>query len=64
MYDESVVQWAYRAGMAEVAVAFLTNKDGIPMIGETPYVKFMKDIINTDRTNKDINERIEILRGD
>jgi len=64
MYDESVVQWAYRAGMAEIAIAFLTDKDGIPMIGNTPYVKFMREIINTDRTVEEINKKINILRGE
>ena len=64
MHDESVVQWAYRAGMAEVGVAFLTNKNGMPMIGDVPYVKFMKEIINTDRTVEEINKRINTLRGE
>jgi len=64
MYDESVVQWAYRAGMAEVAVAFLTDKEGIPMIGDVPYREFMKTVINTNRTVEEINKRIDLLRGD
>jgi hypothetical protein len=64
MHDESVVQWAYRAGMAEVGAAFLTDKNGIPMVGDVPYVKFMKEIINTDRTVEEINKRISTLRGE
>jgi hypothetical protein len=64
MHDESVVQWAYRAGMAEVAAAFITDKNGVPMIENTPYVKFMREIINTDRTLEEINKRIDIIRGE
>lgn len=66
LYDESVIQWAYRAGMAEAAHELAEYKDGLIRVGAegTPIMEYVKVIIKTDRTIEDIQNRINILRGD